>query len=141
MALPAAFAAAMPLALVPMGEAAQPAAFFPELEIRRETSEHEWPFSVDQGTLVCADMGGQRVVLFSEPWRTNVPQEFGAMTLPRSVVVSTNVFALFASLEDRALYLPFEGLETLVRRLAPFEAMGTRLCDRGKAFEPRPSKS
>lgn len=102
---------------------------FPEMAISRAGAKHEWPFSVDEGTLVCVAVAGQRVVLFSEPWRDDVPQEFGNMTLPRSVVVSANPIALFASYEDRALYLPFDSLETLIRRLAPFEAIGRRLCD------------
>ena len=51
------------------------------------------------------------------------------MTLPRMVVVSANPLALLASFEDRALYLPFDTLETLVGRLAPFEEMGLALCD------------
>lgn len=101
---------------------------FPEMEIGRGDTEHEWPFSVERGKLTCIALAGQRTVLFSEPWREDVPQELGNMTLPRSVVVSANPFALFASLEDRALYLPFDSLETLIRRLAPFETIGRGLC-------------
>ncbi len=102
---------------------------FPERHISRATSDHEWPFSVDAGTLSCISLGGNEAVFFAEPWREDVPQEFGNMTLPRMVVVSTNPLALLASFEDRALYLPFDTLETLVRRLAPFEKMGLALCD------------
>lgn len=101
---------------------------FPEMEIGRGDTAHEWPFSVERGKLTCVAMQGRETVLFSEPWRTDVPQEFGNMTPPRSVIVSTNPFALMASIEDRALYLPFDGLETLIRRLAPFETLGRRLC-------------
>ncbi len=101
---------------------------FPEMEIGRGDTAHEWPFSVERGKLTCVAMQGQETVLFSEPWRTDVPQEPGNMTLPRSVVVSANPFALMASLEDRALYLPFDSLETLIRRLAPFETLGRGLC-------------
>jgi hypothetical protein len=107
---------------------ATPALAFPEMEIGRGDTRHEWPFSVDSGTLICVSLQGQETVLFSEPWRTDVPQELGNMTLPRSVIVSTNVFALLVSIEDRALYLPFDSLETLIRRLAPFETMGRELC-------------
>lgn len=101
---------------------------FPEMEIGRGDTAHEWPFSVERGKLTCVALAGQRTVLFSEPWRTDMPQELGNMTLPRSVIVSTNPIALFASLEDRALYLPFEDIETLIRRLAPFETLGRGLC-------------
>ncbi len=107
---------------------AAPALAFPEMEIGRGDTHHEWPFAVGSGTLTCVSLQGQVTVLFSEPWRTDVPQELGNMTLPRSVIVATNVFALLASIEDRALYLPFDSLETLIRRLAPFETMGRELC-------------
>lgn len=105
---------------------------FPEIEISRASIPHEWPFAVEAGKLACVQFGDQRVVLFSEPWRTDVPQEFGNMTLPRSVIVSANPFAIFASGEDRTLYAPFDSLETLIRRLGPIEAMGTLLCENGK---------
>lgn len=107
---------------------------FPEMEIGRDDTEHEWPFSVERGTLTCVAVQGQETVLFSEPWRIDVPQELGNMSLPRSVVVSANPFALMASLEDRALYLPFDSLETLIRRLAPFETMGRKLCAQEAGF-------
>lgn len=115
-------------ALAPLAHAST----FPEMPLRRADTGHEWPFAVDEGTLTCVAFRGQKVVLFYEPWRTDVPQEFGNMTPPRSVVVSANPLALFATYEDRALYLPFDSLETLIRRLAPFEAMGVRLCDEKK---------
>lgn len=107
---------------------------FPEMEIGRGDTEHEWPFSVERGKLTCVALQGQETVLFSEPWRTDVPQEFGNMTLPRSVIVSANPFALMASLEDRALYLPFDSIETLIRRLAPFETIGRKLCAQEAGF-------
>lgn len=106
---------------------------FPSQEISRAEAVHEWPFSVDRGTLTCVEFGGQRVIIFAEPWRTDVPQVFGNMTPPRSVIVATNPFALLASLEDRALYLPFDSLETLILRLAPYEEQGRALCRAQKA--------
>lgn len=118
----------VPVAAVLAGAGASASAF-PEMEIARGDVEHEWPFSVDAGTLTCVEIGTQRTVLFSEPWRTDVPQEIGNMTPPRSVIVSANPIAILASLEDKDLYLPFDGLETLIVRLAPFEAIGSKLCD------------
>jgi len=122
------FALAAPLALLHASTELHLAGSFPELAISRATTEFEWPFSVDAGTLTCVALGGREMVFFSEPWREDVPQEFGNMTLPRMVVVSANPLALLASFEDRALYLPFDTLETLVGRLAPFETMGRNLC-------------
>lgn len=100
----------------------------PEMEIDRSTIADEWPFTVDRGTLTCVAVTTPDVVIFAEPWREDVPQEFGNMTLPRSVVVSTNPMAILASFEDRELYLPFDTLETLVVRLAPYERLGLSLC-------------
>lgn len=138
-AVPALLAAGMATALAaPAGWVnvdSQYGGLLPEMAIRASNSTHDWPFSVETGTLTCVDIGGQKVVLFSEPWREDVPQEYGNMTLPRSVVVSTNPFALLASIEDRALYRPFDSLETLIVRLAPFEKMGRRLCGEAKPGE------
>jgi hypothetical protein len=102
---------------------------FPEVTISKGEAEYEWPFSVDEGTLTCVAMGNQRVAIFSEPWREDLPQEFGNMTLPRSVIVSANPIALFAGVENRDLYAPYDGLETLIKRLAPYERMGWALCE------------
>src|SRR5690606_33422164 len=79
---------------------------YPAIEIGRGDTPHEWPFSVERGNLTCVAIGNVKTVIFSEPWRTDVPQELGNMTPPRSVIVSANPLALLASLEDRALYAP-----------------------------------
>ena len=126
-------ALAAPAGWMPVGDLYGGA--LPEMAIRATDNAHDWPFSVETGTLTCVEMGGQKVVLFSEPWREDVPQEYGNMTLPRSVIVSTNPLALLASIEDRALYRPFDSLETLIVRLAPFEEMGRALCDGDAATE------
>lgn len=110
---------------------------FPEIEIGKDETAHEWPFTVDGGTLACVEISNQRTVLFSEPWREDVPQEPGNMTLPRSVIVSTNPFALLATVENRDLYLPFDSLETLIVRLSPFEQMGLRLCKEDAAMRKK----
>jgi hypothetical protein len=105
------------------------ASSFPEIVIRKGETGHEWPFSIDEGELTCLAYQGHRYVLFAEILTDGETGTFGAMTLPRSVVVSTNPVALFASFEDRALYAPWDSLETLVTRLAPYERMGRALCD------------
>lgn len=128
--MPAAMSPRLAGALALAGALSAPvwASSFPEIAISRATSPHEWPFSVDEGTLTCVELDRQRTVIFSEPWRTDVAQELGDMTLPRSVIVSANPLALLAGIEDRSLYLPFDSLETLIKRLAPFERMGWALC-------------
>jgi hypothetical protein len=105
------------------------ASAFPEIVIRQGETGHDWPFSIDEGELTCLEYQGQRYVFFAEILAENEMGTFGAMKLPRSVVVSSNPLALFASHEDRALYAPWDSLETLVTRLAPYERMGRALCD------------
>lgn len=114
--------------LAAQAAAAQNLTVSDELRIDRDTSRHEWPFSIDSGSLTCVLLDGQRVVIFSEPWPDTPIEELDVMKPPRSVIVSVNVMMLLASIEDRSLYLPFDSLETLIKRLAPFEAMGSALC-------------
>jgi hypothetical protein len=100
--------------------------------ITRAGSAHEWPFSVDEGELKCVIFAGQRIVLFTEP-DLNDPDWFIKdipYQMPRSVIVSTNPLEIFASLEDADLFLPFDSdFAVLIRRLAPFAAMGQALCE------------
>jgi hypothetical protein len=116
-----ALALAMPL---------MPASSFPEVVIRKGETQHEWPFSIDEGELKCIALFGQRHIFFAEILTPEEMGEFGHMKLPRSVVVSAQPMALFASFEDRALYAPWDSLETLIARLAPYERMGWELCDK-----------
>jgi hypothetical protein len=106
--------------------------FSEDLVIRKGETAHEWPFAVDEGELTCVAMDGQRFVFFAEILTPEQQGGFGNMVLPRRVVVSANPMALLASLEDKALYAPFDGLETLIQRLAPFERMGWELCDKAE---------
>jgi hypothetical protein len=108
---------------------AAPGAMFPEIVIRKAGTEHEWAFSIDEGTLTCVQIGAQRNVFFGEILTPEEMGEIGNMTLPRSVVVTTNPVVLLVTIEDKELYAPWDSLETLVKRLAPFEAMGMKLCD------------
>jgi hypothetical protein len=137
MAMLAALAASIPLAFAGEPAAvAKPASVFPEIVIRRSESKHEWAFSIDEGTLTCIGMNGERYVFFAEILTDEEMGEFGNMKLPRSVVVTTNPLTFLATVENRELYLPYDSLETLIRRLAPFETMGRKLCD--DAADPLP---
>lgn len=120
----------------PAARAWLPASTFPEIVIRKAETEHEWAFSIDEGTLTCIGMNGQRYVFFAEILSDEEMGEFGNMKLPRSVVVTTNPMAFLATIEHRELYSPYDSLETLIRRLAPFETMGRKLCD--QPTEPQP---
>jgi len=128
---------AIPLGLTGDTTVLQPVSTFPEMLIRKADTEHEWAFSVDDGKLICIDHGGQRNVFFSEILTDEELGEFGSMKLPRMVVVTTNPLAFLATVEDRELYRPYDSLETLIRRLAPFETMGRKLCEDDTQPQPQ----
>lgn len=128
MTLPAfAVAAAAPFMLV-----AEPQEGFDDIVNRmplsRADTTHEWPFSIDAGELACIVFAGRRTVLFSEVLTDEESGEIGNMTLPRSVIVTVNPFELLATVEHRELYAPYDSLETLIKRLAPFVTMGLEIC-------------
>jgi hypothetical protein len=126
----AALALTAPLVMTDLpGNDVVEASLFPELVIRKVESEHEWAFAIEEGTLTCIAMSGEKYVFFAEIPTAEEMGEFGNMKLPRSVVVTTNPLAFLATVENRELYLPFDTLETLIKRLAPFETMGRALCD------------
>ena len=107
---------------------------FPEIVIRKGETADEWPFAIDEGELGCVQIGEQRGVFFSEILTPEQMGTFGNMKLPRMVVVTANPMAFLATVDNKELYAPFDSLETLIKRLAPFERMGWELCD--KAAEP-----
>ncbi len=96
--------------------------------ISRSDNETEWPFSVASGLLACVWSGGRKVVSFIET--TDDPDDEHEAPPGRHVVVSANPFELtFLNISSRDLFLPADTVETLIRRVAPFEALGQRLCD------------
>lgn len=128
MTLPAfAVVAAAPFMLV-TGAAAATDDIMRRMPLSRTDTAHEWPFSVDAGELACIVFAGRRTVLFSEVLSDEEMGEIGNMKLPRSVVVTINPFELLATIEDRELYAPYDSLETLIKRLAPFVTMGLEIC-------------
>lgn len=125
-------AVAAPFLLMPLAaQAALP--YEKSIEISKDTTAHEWPFSVERGELSCFIFAQTRLVFFREPdvndpdwFIKNIPYQ-----TPRSVIVSTNPLEIFASLEDADLFLPFDSdFAVLIRRLAPFVAMGQALCEK-----------
>jgi hypothetical protein len=96
--------------------------------ISRSDNEAEWPFSVASGLLACVWSGGRRVVSFIE--QPEDPDDEHDAAPGRHVIVSANPFELtFLNISSRDLFLPADTVETLVKRVAPFEALGRRLCD------------
>ena len=127
--LSAAAMMSFPLAFLAEPEAAlRKVSTFPEIVIRKTETEHEWAFSIAEGELMCVTLGGTRMIFFAEILADDEIGEIGNMKLPRMVVVSVNPLAFLATMEDLELYLPFDSLETLIRRLAPFYDMGRAIC-------------
>jgi hypothetical protein len=96
--------------------------------ISRAGNEANWPFSVDDGVLACVWSGGQKVVMFLE----NGPSDLGEDDTfePRRVIVTTDPMQLtIGNMAYRDLFRPAASVEERIRLVAPFAAMGQRLCD------------
>lgn len=124
-------AAAVGLSLVMAGERGMffvPGADdFRKQTVARTDRERDWPFSVDSGYLLCAWVMGERAVYFLEALPDD---EADDDVEPRAVAVSADPLAIvIGSIGNRDLLAPFETIEQLVLRMAPFERIGRRLCD------------
>ncbi len=96
--------------------------------------EREWPFAATSGHLMCVWVFGQKVVYFAETPADEHDE-------PRVLVVSTNPFDLMVvNAGNSAMFTPYDGLEQLIVRLAPFESLGRRLCDQPRGTEVGPSE-
>jgi len=96
--------------------------------------EQEWPFAATSGHLMCVWVLGQKVVYFAETLG-------GDRKEPRVLVVSTNPFDLMVvNAGSSAMFTPYDDLEQLIVRLAPFESLGRRLCDQPRGTEVGPSE-
>ncbi|KUM28926.1 hypothetical protein AU467_01315 [Mesorhizobium loti] len=96
--------------------------------ISRTDHEADWPFSVDDGFLACVWSGGRKAVMFFE----NRPKELGEGEPfhPRGVIVTTDPMQLtLGNMANRALFKPSANVEERMRLVAPFAALGRRLCD------------
>ncbi len=103
-------------------------------KISRAGNEQEWPFTVSSGYLACVWSAGQRMVMFLEE-QTNDEAEAARV---RKVFVSVNPFELtLGNMADRDLIVPMDSVETLVKRMAPFAALGERLCDQPQGSQIR----
>lgn len=96
--------------------------------ISREDNETDWPFSVDEGMLTCVWSAGQKVVMFFE----NRPKDLDEAEpfQPRGVIVTNDPMQLtLGNMANRALFKSSASVEERMRLVAPFAALGQRLCD------------
>ncbi|RJT30964.1 hypothetical protein D3227_29405 [Mesorhizobium waimense] len=95
--------------------------------ISRAENETGWPFSVDAGVLACV-WSGQKVVSFLENRPADL--EDSQTFQPRHVIVTTDpVLLTFGNMADRELFGPAASIEERIRQVAPFAALGQKLCD------------
>ncbi len=92
--------------------------------VARTDNEQNWPFVPDEGFLMCVWSGGRKVVMFSaKPDGSETDAE------PDLVFVSTNPLdATLMNMGSTHLIARTEGVGELIRRFAPFEQLGQRLC-------------
>lgn len=105
--------------------------------IARTDNEKEWPFTVDEGYLTCAYVVGRPAVYFTE---MPVGTDFDGADL-RTVIVSTDPFDLaFGNLGDGGLVRKNSSIADLIRLMAPFESLGSRLCDQPRGTNVGPGE-
>ncbi|OHV83036.1 hypothetical protein [Mesorhizobium sp. ORS 3428] len=96
--------------------------------ISREDHETDWPFSVDDGMLTCVWSGGRKVAMFFEGRPKGLDE--GKPFEPRGVIVTTDPMQLtLGNMANRELFKPAASVEERMRLVAPFAALGQRLCD------------
>ena len=89
-------------------------------KIQKVEGEQDWPFVANDGTLLCATIMGQPKVYFvpSAPFHHN-----------RALILDVNAFAMILSnIGMNDALAPYKTPEELIRRIAPFVAMGNLLC-------------
>lgn len=96
-------------------------------DISRAAHEDDWPFSVPSGYLGCVWSAGHKIVSFVEK-RASSGEE--SAKDPRVVIVTTDPFQLtLLNMANRDLFAPAGSVEALIKRVAPFEVLGEKLCD------------
>jgi hypothetical protein len=105
---------------VPAGDLFPEAGDFRFQKIHRAAGEVEWPFLAKGGMLGCTKVLGNRAVYF-------IPDE---TDMNRAFNLDMNVFAMsIVNLGMNDILAPYDTVEQLVHRIAPFVTMGQRLCD------------
>jgi hypothetical protein len=98
--------------------------------IEREAKEADWPFSVERGLLACGWAAGQKFTLFVEEATEGEEAIDVGTERPRRLVLSVNPFDLaMQNIGYRDLFAPFDSLEQLIHRVAPYVTIARRLCD------------
>ena len=109
--------------------------------ISRTGNEKDWPFTVDDGTLACVWSGGQKIVQFIETVPDDLDEHEAEGYAPDIVFVSSNPFEVTVlNIGSRHLIVQVDTVEDLIKRMAPFEQLGRRLCDQPRGTDIGPGE-
>lgn len=106
----------------PAGKFIPEARDFRTQKIRRLHGEADWPFTADKGLMLCAPSWQDRLVYFV-PEGANGEQQ-APLALDYGIAAITLI-----NIGRASAFRPFDNFEQLIKRLAPYIAMGKQLCD------------
>ena len=110
---------------------------FRHQSIAKGPNEANWPFAETSGQIACAwIMGAQAVYFIPE---SEIEGPLADDENYRVLIVSTNVLEMMISnAAQRDLLLPMASLEDQIKRIAPYYALGLKLCEmqRGTVLGP-----
>ncbi|MBO6637511.1 MAG: hypothetical protein JJ920_03435 [Roseitalea sp.] len=107
-------------------------------KLTRAGGEAGWPFTVDEGLLMCLYVAGRPTVYFAvveehDEWHEDPPV--------RMVVVSTDPFdATLANMAVNDLIVKTDDVAGRMALFAPFQRIGQRLCDQPRGTEMGPGE-
>jgi hypothetical protein len=101
---------------------------FRHQNISKAPNEQKWPFAETSGQIACAwIMGAQAVYFIPQSEIEGVAAEDDDY---RILIVSTNpIEMMISNAANRDLLLPMVSLEDQIKRIAPYYALGLKLCD------------
>jgi hypothetical protein len=101
---------------------------FRHQSISKGPNEEKWPFAENSGQIACAWILGAQAVYFIP--ESEIEGPLAEDEDYRVLIVSTNPIEMMVSnAAQRDLLLPMPSLEDQIKRIAPYYALGLKLCD------------
>ena len=101
---------------------------FRHQSIAKGPNEEKWPFAEKSGQIACAWIMGAQAVYFIPESEIEGPASEDDDY--RILIVSTNPLEMMISnAANRDLLLPMQSPEEQIKRMAPYYALGLKLCD------------
>ena len=110
---------------------------FRHQSITKGPNEQKWPFAETSGQIACAWILGAQAVYFIP--ESEIEGPLAEDENYRGLIISTNVLEMMISnAGNRDLLAPMASLEEQIKRMAPYYAIGLKLCDmqRGTVLGP-----